>query len=35
VIKKNLGADLVDLGDGVACVEFHTKLNVLEWISST
>ncbi len=30
VIKKNLGADLVDLGDGVACVEFHTKLNVLD-----
>jgi 3-hydroxyacyl-CoA dehydrogenase len=30
VIKKNLGADLVDLGDGVACVEFHTKMNALD-----
>ena len=30
VIKKNLGADLVDLVDGVACVEFHTKMNALD-----
>ncbi|MBN1149130.1 MAG: enoyl-CoA hydratase/isomerase family protein [Anaerolineales bacterium] len=30
VIKKNAGADLVDLGDGVACVEFHTKMNALD-----
>lgn len=27
VIKKNAGASLVDLGDGVACVEFHSKMN--------
>lgn len=29
VIKKNAGASLVDLGDGVACVEFHSKMNAL------
>ncbi len=29
VIKKNPGASLVDLGDGVACLEFHTKMNVI------
>ncbi|REJ79469.1 MAG: 3-hydroxyacyl-CoA dehydrogenase/enoyl-CoA hydratase family protein [Acidobacteria bacterium] len=27
VIKKNSGASLIDLGDGVACLEFHTKMN--------
>jgi len=30
VIKRNPGASLVDLGDGVACVEFHTKMNALD-----
>lgn len=30
IIKQNPGASLVDLGDGVACVEFHTKMNVLD-----
>ncbi|MGC4090261.1 MAG: 3-hydroxyacyl-CoA dehydrogenase/enoyl-CoA hydratase family protein [Polyangiaceae bacterium] len=30
VVKKNSGATLVDLGDGVLCVEFHTKLNTLD-----
>jgi 3-hydroxyacyl-CoA dehydrogenase len=30
VIQKNMGADLIDLGDGVACVEFHTKMNALD-----
>ncbi len=30
VIKKNLGASVVDLGDGVACIEFHTKMNALD-----
>ena len=30
VIKKNPGASLIDLGDGVACVEFHTKMNALD-----
>ncbi len=30
VIAKNMGADVIDLGDGVACVEFHTKMNALD-----
>jgi 3-hydroxyacyl-CoA dehydrogenase len=29
IIKKNAGASLIDLGDGVACVEFHSKMNAL------
>ena len=29
VIKKNAGASLVDLGDGVACLEFHSKMNAI------
>lgn len=29
VVKKNAGASLVDLGDGVFCVEFHSKMNVI------
>lgn len=29
VVKKNSGASLVDIGDGVGCVEFHTKMNSL------
>ncbi len=27
VIKSNPGASLLDLGDGVACLEFHSKMN--------
>lgn len=27
VIKKNSGASLIDIGDGVACLEFHSKMN--------
>ncbi|MEO7142627.1 MAG: 3-hydroxyacyl-CoA dehydrogenase/enoyl-CoA hydratase family protein [Bryobacteraceae bacterium] len=27
VLKQNAGASLVDLGDGVLCVEFHSKMN--------
>ena len=27
VIRKNAGASLIDLGDGVTCVEFHSKMN--------
>jgi 3-hydroxyacyl-CoA dehydrogenase len=27
VIKRNAGASLVDIGDGVACLEFHSKMN--------
>jgi 3-hydroxyacyl-CoA dehydrogenase len=30
VIAKNPSASLIDLGDGVACVEFHTKMNALD-----
>jgi 3-hydroxyacyl-CoA dehydrogenase len=30
LVKKNHGASLVDLGDGVLCVEFQTKLNTLD-----
>src|SRR6202795_4041786 len=29
VVKKNSSASLVDLGDGVACIEFHSKMNAL------
>jgi 3-hydroxyacyl-CoA dehydrogenase len=29
VVKKNAGASLVDLGDGVGCIEFHSKMNTL------
>ena len=29
VVKKNSGASVIDLGDGVACIEFHSKMNVL------
>lgn len=27
IIKKNSGASLIDIGDGVACLEFHSKMN--------
>ncbi len=27
VVKKNAGASLIDIGDGVACLEFHSKMN--------
>jgi 3-hydroxyacyl-CoA dehydrogenase len=27
VVKANAGASLVDLGDGVGCLEFHSKMN--------
>lgn len=29
VVRKNSGASLVDLGDGVGCIEFHSKMNSL------
>jgi 3-hydroxyacyl-CoA dehydrogenase len=29
VVKKNSGASLIDLGDGVGCIEFHSKMNSL------
>ena len=29
VVRKNSGATLVDIGDGVACIEFHSKMNAI------
>ena len=29
VVKENSGASLIDLGDGVLCCEFHSKMNAL------
>jgi 3-hydroxyacyl-CoA dehydrogenase len=29
VMRKNAAASLVDLGDGVLCVEFHSKMNIV------
>jgi 3-hydroxyacyl-CoA dehydrogenase len=29
VVRKNAGASLVDLGDGVLSVEFHSKMNIV------
>ncbi|HEY6271972.1 MAG TPA: 3-hydroxyacyl-CoA dehydrogenase/enoyl-CoA hydratase family protein [Terriglobales bacterium] len=28
-VRKNAGASLVDLGDGVLCLEFHSKMNAI------
>ncbi len=30
VIDQNAGATLSDLGDGIACLDFHTKMNALD-----
>jgi len=30
VVSQNQGATIRDLGDGVACLEFHTKMNALD-----
>jgi 3-hydroxyacyl-CoA dehydrogenase len=30
LISQNAGASLIDIGDGVALVEFHTKMNALD-----
>ncbi len=30
VVTQNTGATLYDIGDGVGCVEFHTKMNALD-----
>jgi len=30
VVKENAGASLYDLGDGVLCLEFHTKMNAID-----
>ncbi|MGD0623597.1 MAG: 3-hydroxyacyl-CoA dehydrogenase/enoyl-CoA hydratase family protein [Thermodesulfobacteriota bacterium] len=29
VVKSNAGASLIDMGDGVACLEFHTYMNAI------
>jgi 3-hydroxyacyl-CoA dehydrogenase len=29
VVKKNASTSLIELGDGVACIEFHSKMNSL------
>lgn len=29
VVRRNPGASLLDLGDGVACLEFHSRMNVI------
>ncbi len=30
VVRKNAGATLYDIGDGVLCAEFHTKMNTID-----
>jgi len=30
VVRENAGATLYDLGDGVLCLEFHTKMNAID-----
>jgi 3-hydroxyacyl-CoA dehydrogenase len=30
IIRQNVGSSLIDIGDGVACLEFHTKMNALD-----
>ena len=30
VVRQNAGASLVDLGDGIGCLEFHTKMNAID-----
>jgi 3-hydroxyacyl-CoA dehydrogenase len=30
IVSQNAGATIRDLGDGVACLEFHTKMNALD-----
>lgn len=29
-VRENKGASLIDIGDGVLCLEFHTKMNTLD-----
>jgi 3-hydroxyacyl-CoA dehydrogenase len=29
LVRKNAGASLIDVGDGIACIEFHTKMNAI------
>jgi 3-hydroxyacyl-CoA dehydrogenase len=30
VVKSSFGASLIDLGDGAACIEVHTKMNAID-----
>jgi len=30
VVRRNQGATLIDIGDGVLCLEFHTKMNTID-----
>lgn len=30
IVDKNLGAHIIDIGDGVLCLEVHTKLNTID-----
>jgi 3-hydroxyacyl-CoA dehydrogenase len=30
VVKANASASLIDIGDGVVCLEFHTKMNAID-----
>jgi len=30
IVEKNRGATLIDIGDGIACLEFHTKMNTVD-----
>jgi 3-hydroxyacyl-CoA dehydrogenase len=30
ILRDNGAASLIDLGDGIACVEFHTKMNAID-----
>jgi len=30
IVKSNSGASLIDIGDGVVCLEFHTKMNAID-----
>jgi 3-hydroxyacyl-CoA dehydrogenase len=30
MVRENKGASLIDIGDGVLCLEFHTKMNTLD-----
>ncbi|MGC2620992.1 MAG: enoyl-CoA hydratase/isomerase family protein, partial [Acidobacteriaceae bacterium] len=29
IVAENPGASLIDIGDGIGCIEFHTKMNAL------
>ena len=30
IVESNEGCDLVDIGDGILCAEFHTKMNAID-----